>query len=129
MASFGLINIAHCFSFDFPKDNPTHLLDGIRPYSKSGTELCKAILTSQLLDPPGLSGMIHARHSLEILAEKCSWNTPSNIADNLIHMHCNRLLGTSPSLEQKARVAAAYFIEKATFQLQQKNYENRAHLP
>lgn len=34
------------------------------------------------------------------------WNQKDHIVDSLIHMHCNRLLGTNIDLEKKARVIA-----------------------
>lgn len=138
IASFGIINLLQRFYPDVKNmlkvmstsQDQAKLLDGIRPYSKVGIEFAKSILMKQEITiehvyQQFLMNCFSQTHlALDRLAEKLSelekqgeaWNPLNRILDSLVHMHCNRLLGTSPLLEQKARVAAAYLIEKVSHQ-------------
>lgn len=52
-------------------------------------------------------------HKIEEMEQRRALeNTKANIIDTLIHMHCNRLLGTDPQLEKKARVIAWFLLKK-----------------
>ncbi len=138
IASMGIINILHRFFPDTKNilttmassKDQAHLLDGIRPFSKIGMKFTKAILVNDESDTqdPLLQFLkkcySHTHATFDLLAKTIAkvessgeaWNPLPQIVDSLIHMHCNRLLGTSSQLEQKARVAALYFLEKMTFQ-------------
>ena len=42
------------------------------------------------------------------------WNQPNHLFDSLLHMHCNRVLGTDLELEKRARMLALQVIKRKT---------------
>ncbi|MGA8163796.1 MAG: lantibiotic dehydratase [Waddliaceae bacterium] len=140
IASLGMINILHRFFPDIqqmmaaitPNQDQIHLLDGIRSYSKLGIELTKAILMNRknTIKNPHLQFLMEcycqtqpaldtlARTLAELEKKGDAWQPITGIVHSIMHMHCNRLLGTSSLIEQKSQVIAHYLLEKASFQLQ-----------
>ncbi len=135
LATFGIINIlryfysdfnqiGHFFSFEKQQKN---LLSGIRPYSKIALEYILNLFFPDLAEPLENSRIdnlkkcfSHLFPVLDNLSDKINklkkennlFTSYDSLIDSLIHMHCNRLLGTDHSLEIKARVSAGYFLGK-----------------
>ncbi len=51
----------------------------------------------------------------KIAAENVLWNSKNYIFDSIIHMHCNRLMGTNHEMERKARVITYALINKQKY--------------
>jgi thiopeptide-type bacteriocin biosynthesis protein len=116
-AALGIIHLLKKFY-----KNAETLIQFLSPSSEDRA-LLKGIRTHSRISPEQFSDLFSIRdtviekltsHIEELEKSDQLWNSKESIADSLIHMHCNRLMGPSTHLEKKARAAAFYFIQKWT---------------
>ncbi len=135
VASFGIINILSHFYSDIeslvdliiPDDSEMGLLKGIRCHSKRATAFVLSLffsVDSKLNKDNNIkfyetcycntySSLKKVASEVNVLdKQKKIFTTKKKIIDNLIHIHCNRLMNFSYNLEMKARVSAFYFLKK-----------------
>lgn len=142
-AAFGIIHflkhldgqLSSMIQFLAPMEKERGLLSGFRPHlkkvmqdvyalffqEKKGQEEDLVLFHLKQAFALSTEAMQHYREKIEELEQKDALqNTKEQLLDSLLHMHCNRLLGTDAQLEQKARVLAYHTLKKMHYQLNER---------
>lgn len=133
IASFGIIHILRLFAphsslreLLFLKPGSNELLTGTRSLNKLAVDVVRSLFfhSSTVIGNPDVDFLRSQYESTRDDFENYSYviavqekdrqltSSRFEIVNSLIHMHCNRLMGISADLENRARAYAAYLIER-----------------
>jgi thiopeptide-type bacteriocin biosynthesis protein len=107
LKGFGLDIIESLRLLEIP-ETQKDLLNGLRPYN----QIAMARLSETHREELDLTLHQFGNCLREAELAKALWTPKEEVINSLIHLHCNRLLGTDPDLERRARVAAFHFLSK-----------------
>lgn len=115
-----------------PMEKEKALLSGFRPHLKKVVQGAQILFFQENKGQEEDLSLAHLKQAFtlssgalqryrekmeELAQENTLQNTKEQLLDSLLHMHCNRLLGTDAQLEKKARVLAYHILKKMPYQI------------